>query len=236
MTVLLVASALAAGCGRGCRPAERPPPAPKVSGAAPAANGRPAAAATNDVAGARAVGVPASAPVATTASGLRRVPACTLVSRREVQEILESPIGRPMPEQSDGTTGCTYPPSQVGHSNQAHVTIAWDSPRTGPSMAHQLAYAGRGTEPGPQVAQHVDLGDEADWSLDGELSVRSGPTLITVEVGMGPESRRQTEAIARKILERLRGGTMPDLTDTGPEDADDAVPKVDHLLGAVKVH
>ncbi len=164
------------------------------------------------------------------------MPACTLLSRREVQEVLRSPIGKPMAEESGGSTACTYPPSQGGHSNQAHVTIEWDSPRTGPSIAHQLADAGKGTEPGPQVAQHVDLGDEADWSLDGELAVRSGPTLITVAVGMGPDSRRQTETIAGKILDRLRGAALPDLSHDEPEDSDEAMPNVDDLLGAAKVH
>jgi len=174
--------------------------------------------------------------VATTAGGLRKAQACLLVSRREVQEILGSPIGKPMPEETDAATTCIYPPSQVGHSNQAHVTITWESPRTGPSIAHQIADAGRGTEPGPQVAQHVDLGDEADWSLDGELTVRVGPTLVAVEVGMGPESRRQTEAIARKIVDRLRGAPMPDLAHDEPDPDDDTVPNLDELMGAPKVH
>ena len=124
----------------------------------------------------------------------------------------------------------------MGHSNQAHVTITWNSPRTAPSIAHQLADVGQGTEPGPRVAQHVALGDEADWSFDGQLAVRTGPTLITIDVKMGPESRRQTEAIARKILDRLGGAPLPDLANDAPDDSDDAAPNLDDLLGSPKVH
>jgi hypothetical protein len=158
------------------------------------------------------------------------------VARREVQEILGSPIGKPIAEDTAGATRCTYPPAQIAPRTQAHVTIEWDKPLQGPSVAEQLADVGRGTEPGPQVAQRVALGDGGVWSLDGELSVRAGSTLVTIEVTMGPESRRQTEAIARKILERLGGAPLPDLANDEPSSDDETMPNVDDLLGAPKPH
>lgn len=223
LVLLASSAAVMSGCARGCRSSSEPQATGETATPVSLPAERPAASA------------PAPAPVAGP-GGIRRLPACSLVSRLEVQEILGSPIGRPMPTESTGTTECVYPPSQIGHRNQANVTIAWNSPRTGPSLTHQLADVGRGTEPGPRVAQHVALGDEADWSLDGELTVRTGPTLITVSVGMGPESRQQGEAIARKILDRLGGAPLPDPGADEEKKEDDPPAGMDELLGAPKVH
>jgi hypothetical protein len=221
-------------CGKGCR-AEDPAPAQQANGAAGAQDAATAGSATADGgSGPAQPGAAAAASAVAPPGGpgvVSRVPACRLVARREVQQILGSPIGRPMPEEAPGTTRCIYPPAQIAPRTQAQVTIEWDSPRTGPSVAEQLADVGQGTEPGPQVAQRVALGDGAVWSLDGELAVRVGAALVTVVVTMGPESRRQTEAIARKIVDRLGGAPLPDPTDDEPDAGDDeTMPNLDGLL------
>jgi len=218
----LVCAVLLAGCGRvGCgaeraRDEERVEPAREVAGAPDA---EPAT-------------EPAEADPAagrTGAGGLRRVQACQLLSRREVARILDAPIGRPVPDDEPGMTGCIWPPAEIVRRDQAHVRIEWEA-GSEPLEAGRLADIGAGTEPGPQVAQRLALGDEAAWSLDGKLSVRKGTALITVDVRMGPESRRQGEALARKILERLEGAPLPDPDGEQEHDPADPMTEIEGLL------
>ena len=88
-----------AGCGRSPNPAESEKPAAQTP-AQPS---------------------PVTQGSAPSGAGVRRQPACDLITRDEMADILGAPVGRPMPEDSDQTTGCVYPPGEAGSYAQAAV-------------------------------------------------------------------------------------------------------------------
>ena len=205
-----------AGCGRSPNPAESEKPAAQTPAAQTPAQPSPV--------------TQASAP---SGAVVRRQPACDLITRDEMADILGAPVGRPMPEDSNQTTGCVYPPGETGSYAQAEVAIDWQH-RGGPTFEKQLADAFGGTAVGRQVARRVDLGDEAAYNMGGVLSVRLGTALITVTLPMRPKSEEQAIAIGQKIVERLGGtGDRPPeksaTTEPSPPEAGEPL----NILGAL---
>ncbi|HEX6974932.1 MAG TPA: OmpA family protein [Vicinamibacterales bacterium] len=179
----------------GCRRAAAPDrePAPRA-GATPAASVQPAPPAP------RADSGPAATP--------RHLPACELISRDEMSGLAGGPIGKPSGESSERETTCTYPPADAGSYAQAEITIEWDhGPQ--PSLERQLAGAFSASALGRRVAHEIELGDEAAYSMEGVLSIRSGRTLITVSLPMRPGAEEHAIAIGRKLCERLGITTAP---------------------------
>jgi outer membrane protein OmpA-like peptidoglycan-associated protein len=157
-----------------------------------------------------------------------------------------------MSREADGVTECIYPPGQVGRSAQARVRIEWDAPRR-QGFGAQLAEAVAGTEPGHEVARKVEgLGEESTWTRDGELTVRTGSTLISIDVPMGAESRDRGAAIGKRLLLALGvapaapRAKAPDAAHAGtqvPPDGDrppqaapgDPLPRLPHLPEGIEV-
>lgn len=134
-----------------------------------------------------------------------RIPACSLISSAEVAAILSAPIGKSVAENSERKSSCAYPPGEAGSYAQAEITIEWEHPG-GPTLERQMVDAFGGSAVGRQVAHAVELGDEASYSSEGVLSVRTGKTLVTITLPMRGDSEEKVTMIARKVLEQL-GGT-----------------------------
>ena len=132
VAVCLVGALAAAGCGRGCRSEEPSPPGGAVirrpgrcgggqaGSQAPAGRRRWHAAESGSARRPR----PGRPPAACAA----RRPARSWRGARS-RRSWSAPIGKPMPEEAEGTTGCTWPPARVAPRRQAQVTIAWNSPQ-----------------------------------------------------------------------------------------------------------
>ena len=180
---------LATACQRSPAPAaaaQQAVPLTTAPGAADAGKARPTASGS------------ASAP----ASGLRRGPACDLISRAEMSELLDGPIGKPTGESTNEKTSCTYPPEDASSYAQAEITIEWNHGQA-PSLQRQMTDAFSGSAPGRQAAHRIPLGDDASYTLDGVLSVRSGQTLVTIELPMRPGAEAKAIAVGTKLFERL---------------------------------
>ncbi len=133
---------------------------------------------------------------------LSSTPVCALITANEMGTLLGAPIGKPAERDSAETSSCVYPPADAGRYEQANIDIAWNH-GADLSPEKQLASYLAGTEPGHQIAHNSALGDESTYSIDGVLSVRSGQTLIRIELPMGPESEEKAVAVARLLLSRL---------------------------------
>jgi OmpA family len=128
-------------------------------------------------------------------------PVCPLIAAHEMAAILDAPIGKPAENDSPGKSSCIYPPAYAGSYQQANVAIQWDHvPEISPER--QLADALGGVAE-QKVAHNSALGDESTYSIDGVLSIRTGKTLITIELPMRPDSEDKAVAIARLLLNRL---------------------------------
>jgi len=170
------------------------------------------------------------------ADGLRRMPACDLITREEMTAILGTPIGTPTVEDSADTAGCLYPPGGAGSYAQAQVTIDWQY-SGGRTFGRQLADAFGGSAAGRKVARRVDLGDESTYDMGGVLSVKLGSALITVTVPMRAQSEEHALAIGQKIVDRLRGAghvsaANPD--SAAPVSADDPLSILSQLAALVE--
>jgi outer membrane protein OmpA-like peptidoglycan-associated protein len=139
-----------------------------------------------------------------TAETAKRPPACSLISRAEMSQILNAPIGKPIADDSAAKTACAYPPGEAGSWAQAEVAIEWEH-RGGPTFEKQMTDAFGGSAVGRQVAHQVRLGDDAAYSKEGVLSIRQGTALITVTLPMRQDSEIKATAVGRKLLERLGG-------------------------------
>jgi outer membrane protein OmpA-like peptidoglycan-associated protein len=144
------------------------------------------------------------APAPPKPEAARRPPACSLITREEMAQILTAPIGKVMPDDSAAKTSCAYPPGEAGSWAQADVAIEWEY-RGGRTFEKQMTDAFGGSAVGRQVAHAVSLGDDAAYSREGVLSIRQGTALITVTVPIRQDSEVKATAIGKKLLERLGG-------------------------------
>jgi hypothetical protein len=55
--------------------------------------------------------------------GTRRVSACSLITRAEMSQIMNAPIGKLVADDADAKTSCAYPPGEAGSWAQAEVAI-----------------------------------------------------------------------------------------------------------------
>jgi outer membrane protein OmpA-like peptidoglycan-associated protein len=140
-------------------------------------------------------------------------PVCPLITAAEMGTLLGATIGNPAEKVSADSSSCLYPPADAGSNEQANINIAWNH---GPDLSpeKQLASALSGAEPGLEVAHNSALGDESTYSIDGVLSIRSGQTLISIELPMRPDSEDKAVAVARLLLSRL-GVPDPRVAATG---------------------
>jgi hypothetical protein len=115
--------------------------------------------------------------------------------------ILEAPVGKPAEDASPGKTACVYPPADADSYEQANIEIQWNH-GSELSPEQQLADAIGGVA-GQSVAHNSALGDDSTFSIDGVLSIRTGKTLITIELPMRPDSEDKAVAIGRLLLSRL---------------------------------
>ncbi|MCU1384405.1 MAG: OmpA/MotB protein [Acidobacteria bacterium] len=123
-----------------------------------------------------------------------------------MSQLLNAPIGKMVPDDSDAKTACAYPPGEAGSWAQAEVAIEWEY-RGGRTFETQMIDAFGGSAVGRQVAHAVTLGDEAAYSREGVLSIHQGTALITITVPMREDSEAKATAIGKKVLDRL-GGTI----------------------------
>lgn len=130
---------------------------------------------------------------------LRTAKPCGLLSADEMSELLGGPIGTPSGESSEGKTSCTYPPADAGSRAQAEVTIAWNDAMD-PSFERQLVAAFRGSAAGERTAHAIALGDEAAYSAEGVLSIRSGSTLVTIALPQRPDAEERAIAVGRRLF------------------------------------
>ncbi len=163
--------------------------------------GRPAAVpATESVeVGQRQSNLPAASATGGTAT---RRTACSIVTGPEVAQILAALIGKPTEEDADGKTSCVYPPGDAGSSEQATLEIEWDHGAASAEDARLVEALG-GSEAGREIVHRVSLGDQAVYSIDGQMSIRAGNTLINIGVTPGTDSESRAIAIGRLALKRL---------------------------------
>jgi flagellar motor protein MotB len=144
------------------------------------------------------------APAPPKPEAARRPPACSLITRSEMSQILNAPIGTLSGTDSLSTTACAYPPGEAGSWAQAEIAIEWEY-HGGPTFEKQMTDAFGGSAVGRQVAHAVSLGDAATYSREGVLSIRQGTALITITLPMREDSEARATAIGKKALERLGG-------------------------------
>ena len=138
---------------------------------------------------------------AAAAGTLRSAKPCGLLTAADMSELLGGPIGKPSGESVAGKTSCTYPPADASSYAQAEITIEWqDGPA--PSFERLLADTFKGSAAGRQVAHSIELGDDAAYSIEGVLSIRSGQTLVSISLPMRPGAEERAVAVARKLFER----------------------------------
>lgn len=158
------------------------------------------------------------APAPPKGESARRPTACSLISRAEMSQILNAPIGKPIADDSPARTACAYPPGEAGSWAQAEVAIEWDG-RGGPTFGEQMTGAFGGSAVGRQAAHAVSLGDAAVYSNEGVLSIRQGTALITVTLPMRQDSEPKATAIGRTLLERLGGAVAAAKPHADPPEA-----------------
>jgi outer membrane protein OmpA-like peptidoglycan-associated protein len=182
--LLIAAGAVLAGCGGSKQPVAGGPAAgvPNVPRGAPGRAGQPH--------GTSAPGAAAQAS------------ACSYITRTEMADFLGAPIGPPVGEDSARTTSCAYPPGAADSYAQAEIEIDWHSDGS-PSLEQQLSDAFGDSDAGQTVAHPVQLGDDAFYSREGVLSIRTGKTLVTITMPMRPESEARAIAIGTTLLARL---------------------------------
>lgn len=154
---------------------------------------------------------------------LRTAKPCGLLSANEMSELLGGPIGRPSGESAEGKTSCTYPPADAGSRAQAEVTITWNDAMD-PSFERQLVAAFAGSAAGARTAHAIALGDEAAYSAEGVLSIRSGSTLVTIALPLRPDAEARAIAVGRRLF--ATAGATASASRSG-EPADAKVPASD---------
>ncbi|MEP6885257.1 MAG: OmpA family protein [Gammaproteobacteria bacterium] len=207
ITSLLIAAALLAGCGGAKGPVAA---APKAA----------------------AAGTAALAPAMGAAKGAAatRGPACSFITRAEMADLLDAPIGSLIEENSADTTSCAYPPGAPDTYAQAEIEIEWHHDGSS-SFEQQLSDAFAGSDPGQRVAHPVQLGDHAFYSHEGVLSIRTGKALVTITLPMRPDSEARAVAIGKALLARL-GTPSPAATIASVAPAASAPPRSSESMPA----
>jgi hypothetical protein len=117
--------------------------------------------------------------------------------------ILGGALATPQAVEGLASTTCRYEPASETSPISSEVKIEWEA---GESAMDAVRFAQRAAENviDASVADPLEgLGDEATMLGSGIVIVRSGKTLITIDVQLLPEARAKGSMIARKILERI---------------------------------